>query len=68
MNFSYIKLEKLLNKKGLSYNKLFDLGVLTDHARRNIKAGKSVQLEHLVSICKYFKVGLDDIVKIYYNE
>ncbi|WP_077297390.1 helix-turn-helix domain-containing protein [Virgibacillus pantothenticus] len=68
MNFSYVRLENLLDKKGLSYNKLFDLGVLTDHARRNIKAGKSVQLEHLVSVCRYLKVGLDDIVKIYYDE
>lgn len=67
MDFSYVKLDRLLDKKGLSYNRLFELGVLTDQARRNIVAGKSVQLERIVPVCNYFKVGLDDLIEIYYD-
>ncbi|MBU5266240.1 helix-turn-helix domain-containing protein [Virgibacillus proomii] len=64
MSFSYNKLDKILEKKGLSYNKLYELGLITDYSCRQLIAGKSVQLNYLVNICEYLNVTLDDIIEI----
>ncbi len=64
MNFSYSKLYDLLNRKGYSFSKLKEIGVVTDHSSRLINNGKSVQLEHLASICIYFGVNIEDVVEI----
>lgn len=64
MNFSYDKLYDLMNRKGYSFRKLKELGVITDHSSRLINHGKSVQLEHLVSICIFLGINIEDAVEI----
>ena len=64
MNFSYNKLYDLMDRKGYSFRKLKELGVVTDHSSRLINNGKSVQLEHLASICVFFEVDIEDVVEI----
>lgn len=64
MTFSYKKLEKLLDKRGLSYNKLFEIKVLTDHSSRKMRAGDSVEVKYLAAICNYLEVPIEDVVEI----
>lgn len=64
MNFSYKKLYELLDRRGYSFRKLKDEGIVTDHSSRLINHGKSVQLEHLASICVFFEVYIEDVVEI----
>lgn len=64
MLVSYGKLEKLLNRKGESFNSLFEKGILTDYARRQLKNGKYVDIKYLAKICIYFDVPIEDIVEV----
>ncbi len=64
MNFTYSKLDYLLDKKGLSYHSLFKKRVISDNASRNLQAGKPVTIDHLASICNYLHVSIDQVVDV----
>lgn len=64
MCFTYKKLDALLNRKGLSYNKLFEIGVVTNYTSRKLRAGKSVEVKYLVSVCKFLDVSIEDVIEI----
>lgn len=64
MKVSYEKLNKLIDKKGESYNSLFDKGVLKDNQRRLLKNDKYANIEVFANLCQYFNVPIEDIVEV----
>lgn len=64
MGISYKLLLDYLDKKGLSVNKLYEEGVITDNAAQNIRKGKPVSLKHIESICKYLNLRIEEVVEI----
>ena len=61
---SYEKMYKLLDRKGLSFNKLRELKVITDMASRNFREGKDVHIGHVANICRYLDVPIEDVVEV----
>lgn len=68
MSISYNRLNKLLNSRGLSPNKLAELGVINDGAGRKIRSGGHISTKHLESICRYLDVNIGDIIEFSNSE
>lgn len=64
MTFSYKKLDALLDKRGLSYNKLYEIGILTNYSSRKMRNGDSVEVKYLAAVCNYLEVLIEDVVEI----
>lgn len=63
MAISYTKLNKILERRGLSVNRLIEEGVITDTAGRRIRSGEHINTKHLESICLYLSVSVGDIIE-----
>lgn len=68
MSISYKKLLDYLDKNGLSVNRLYEKGVISDHAAQAIRKGRPVSLKHICSICKYLDLPIEEVVSITEND
>lgn len=68
MSISYKLLLDYLDRKGLSVNHLYEVGIITDNAAQNIRKGKPVSLKHIDSICNYLNLPIEKVVEITYNK
>jgi len=60
----YNRLIDLLNRKGESFNSLFEKGIITGHAARKLSQGKPIKLEQIADICRYFNVPIEMVVEV----
>ena len=64
MKFTYKPfLDSLLNK-GITVNSLKKLGVVPDRSCRKLAHDEPVDLKHIISLCEYFNVGIEEVVTI----
>jgi len=61
---SFEKLRRLIESKGYSVNRLVDLGVISDTAARQLREDSPrIILKHVVAICEYFDVNVEDYIE-----
>lgn len=64
MKFTYQPFLNNLHNKGITFNGIKNLGLVPDHSLRKLSKDESVGIEHVVSLCEYFNVGIAEIVTL----
>ena len=64
MKFTYKPFLDFLLNKGITVNRLKKLGVVPDHSCRKLAHDEPVDLKHVIALCEYFNVGIEEVVTI----
>ena len=64
MSVSYKPLISYIERRGISVNTLFELGVITSGAATKLRNDKYVSLDVIDAICQHLDIPIEQVVRI----